>query len=135
MTELRVRLDKWLWAARLFKTRGLANEAASLGRIEINGQAAKSSREVRVGDLLQVRLAGDVRMLCVKGLSPQRGPAEMARLLYEETPESVLRREQEAARRRSAPEPASALTDGRPTKRNRRQLAEWDRWSAHLDDA
>lgn len=131
----RLRLDKWLWAARLYKTRALAAEEVSLGRVEINGQAAKPAREIKAGDRLMIRQGPVRRELVVHGLSLQRGPATLAQALYEETPESLAARAAAAARRRLGVEPADSLAQGRPTKRDRRQLAEWRRWSASSDDA
>ena len=130
----RLRLDKWLWAARLYKTRALAAEEVSLGRVELNGQAAKPAREVKVDDRLTIRQGPVQRELIVRGLSLQRGPAALAQALYEETPESLAAREAAATRRRLGVEPADSLTQGRPTKRDRRQLAEWRRWSASSND-
>lgn len=130
----RVRLDKWLWAARLFKTRGLAAEDADLGRVSVNGQAAKPSRELRPGDKVAWRQAGVTREVVVLGLSLVRGPAAAAQTLYAETAESVASREAAAAARRQGTEPALAQTQGRPTKRDRRTLAQWQRWSASSDD-
>lgn len=129
----RVRLDKWLWAARFYKTRGLAGEEIAKGRIEVNGQAAKASREVREGDHIAIRHAQQPRTVIVKGLSSIRGPAPVAQQLYEETPESIALRAKLAEQRRFGTEPAQALTQGRPTKRDRRQLADWDRWSASAE--
>lgn len=131
----RLRLDKWLWAARLYKTRALAAEEVSLGRVEINGQAAKPAREIKAGDRLMIRQGPVRRELVVHGLSLQRGPATLAQALYEETPESLAAGAAAAARRRLGVEPADSLAQGRPTKRDRRQLAEWRRWSASSDDA
>jgi ribosome-associated heat shock protein Hsp15 len=131
----RLRLDKWLWAARLFKTRALAAYAASLGRVEVNGQAAKPARELRPGDVLTLRDGPLRRELKVLGISAQRGPAPVAQLLYAETAESTAAREALAARRRQGVEPADTLAHGRPTKRDRRQLVDWNRWSASVDDA
>ncbi|NIM40780.1 MAG: RNA-binding S4 domain-containing protein [Hydrogenophaga sp.] len=131
----RVRLDKWLWAARFFKTRALSAEAIDKGRVNVNGQAAKASREPRVGDTIEFRQGKDLRAVIVRGLSSVRGPAPVAQQLYEETPESVARRLASAEQRRLAPEPALSQTQGRPTKRDRRTLKDWgDRWSASLDD-
>jgi ribosome-associated heat shock protein Hsp15 len=130
----RTRLDKWLWAARLFKTRSLAADAAGLGRILVNGQPAKAARELRTGDRLELRQGPLRRELVVLGLSAVRGPAPVAQALYAETPASVAARETAAAARRMGVEPASAIEQGRPTKRDRRQLADWQRWSASLDE-
>lgn len=131
----RVRLDKWLWAARFHKTRALAADEVGRGRVTVNGQAAKPAREVRLGDLVAVRQGPVLREVRVLGLSGVRGPAPVAQALYAETPESVARREAAAEQRRVAAEPASAIEQGRPTKRDRRRLADWNRWSASLDDA
>ena len=130
----RVRLDKWLWAARLYKTRSLAADEVAKGRITVNGQAAKSSRELRSGDRLEVRQGAITRTLVILGLSSIRGPAPVAQALYEETADSKTAREAAAAERRLGVEPADALQQGRPTKRDRRQLADWNRWSASADD-
>lgn len=132
--DLRVRLDKWLWAARLFKTRSLAAEEITRGRIQVNGQSAKPSREVRTGDRIEVRQPGSARTLDVRGLSAVRGPAPVAHLLYEETPDSIEARRAAAEQRRLGVEPALAQVQGRPTKRDRRQLGDWQRWSASVDD-
>jgi ribosome-associated heat shock protein Hsp15 len=128
-----VRLDKWLWAARFFKTRSLATEEISRGRVQVNGQDAKPSRDVRAGDRIELRQGPDLRSIVVKGLSAVRGPAPVAQALYEETPDSVARREEAARRRREAPEPSLSIDQGRPTKRDRRHLAEWNRWTATKD--
>ena len=131
----RVRLDKWLWAARFFKTRALSAEAIDKGRVRINGQVAKASREPRVGDVMELQREQELRTLVVRALSAVRGPASVAALLYEETAESIARRQAAAEQRRMAPEPALTQTMGRPTKRDRRDLKAWgDRWSASLDD-
>ncbi|MFN8900162.1 MAG: RNA-binding S4 domain-containing protein, partial [Pseudomonadota bacterium] len=107
-----VRLDKWLWAARLFKTRSLAAEAADRGRVLVNGQVARPSRAVRPGDILTLRLEGPPRVLQVRGLSRLRGPAAQAQALYEETPDSLAARARAAEARRLAPEPAAAIAQG-----------------------
>lgn len=131
----RVRLDKWLWAARFFKTRALSAEAIDRGRVSVNGQTAKASREPRPGDVLELRIGHEQRTVVVRGLSAVRGPAPVAALLFEETAESIERRRTAAEQRRLAPEPALTQTTGRPTKRDRRTLGQWDeRWSASLDD-
>jgi ribosome-associated heat shock protein Hsp15 len=131
----RVRLDKWLWAARFFKTRALASESIAHGRVDVNGQPAKASREVHVGDLIAIRQPGAaMREVHVRDLSAQRGPAPVAQLLYEETPQSLARREEVAQARRQGTEPAHSLEHGRPTKRDRRQMSDWQRWSASVDD-
>ena len=128
-----VRLDKWLWAARFFRTRSLAIEDIARGRVVVNGQVAKASREVRPGDTLVFRQGVVARTVIVRGVSGVRGPAPVAQALYEETPESIAAREAAARDRRLTPEPAATIEHGRPTKRDRRQLADWDRWSASID--
>jgi len=132
------RIDKWLWAARFFKTRSLASEEIGKGRVQVNGVDAKPSRDIRPGDTVQLRQGPVQRTVVVKGLSGVRGPAPVAQQLYEETAESLRAREQAAEQRRLAPEPALSLPQGRPTKRERRDLQqarEWnDRWSASVDD-
>lgn len=134
----RLRIDKWLWAARFFKTRSLATDEIDKGRIEINGQEVKPAREVKVGDTVAIRREGVTRTVVVKGVSGVRGPAPVAQQLYEETPESLQERQKAADQRRYAPEPAHSIEHGRPTKRGRRELDEakgWgDRWSASVDD-
>lgn len=129
-----MRLDKWLWAARFYKTRALAVDEINLGRVRIAGQPVKPARDVKVGDVLSIRTGLAVREVEVRGLSPQRGPAPQAQALYAETPASILAREAAAEARRLAPEPAATITQGRPTKQDRRRLADWDRWSASADD-
>lgn len=128
-----LRLDKWLWAARFYKTRALAVEEIGKGRVTVNKQAAKASRELRLGDLIHLRQGAIEREVWVRGLSHIRGPAPQAQALYEETPESLAARERAAEARRLAPEPAASIAQGRPTKQDRRRLADWDRWSAQLD--
>ena len=130
----RMRLDKWLWAARFYKTRGLAAEEVGKGRVSVNGQSAKASRELKPGDLLELRQGEVLRTVEVKALSHLRGPAPVAQALYAETQESIARREKAAEQRRVAAEPAQAIEQGRPTKRDRRKLADWNRWSASVDD-
>ena len=127
------RLDKWLWAARFYKTRGLSTEEIERGRVSLNGQPAKPSREVRVGDRIELRQGWMSRTVVVKDTSAQRGPAPVAQALYEETAESVAERERQLAERRLAAEPADAYAQGRPTKRDRRRLADWNRWSVSID--
>jgi len=114
-------MDKWLWAARFFKTRSLAARACEMGRIESNGQPAKPAREVRVGDLLQVKNdSGDFRVE-VLTLSEMRGPAAVAQTLYRETEASRELRLKLAAERKAMPH-FEALRDGKPTKRDRRKI-------------
>lgn len=129
-----VRLDKWLWAARFYKTRSLAAEEIGKGRVSVNGQPAKPARELRMGDRIELRQGPLRRTVVVQALSHVRGPAPVAQALYVETPESLAERERAAEQRRAGVEPAQALLHGRPTKRDRRSLAEWQRWSASADD-
>jgi ribosome-associated heat shock protein Hsp15 len=134
----KLRIDKWLWAARFYKTRTLASEEVARGRVTVNGQEVKPAREVKPGDTVALRQGTVVRKVMVKGLSGVRGPAPVAQQLYEETPESLRAREAAAEQRRLAPEPALSIEQGRPTKRGRRELDDaqrgWgDRWSASVD--
>ncbi len=133
-----MRIDKWLWCARFYKTRSLAAEEIGKGRVGINGQVVKAAREVRPGDTVTLRQGGVQRTVAVRALSAQRGPAPVAQQLYEETPESLAARAQAQEQRRLAPEPAAALHEGRPTKRDRRDIdrvRDWgSRWSASIDD-
>ena len=131
----KVRIDKWLWAARFYKTRSLATEEVHKGHVQVNGADVKASREVKVGDSIMLLQARVPRKVVVTGLSGQRGSATAAQLLYQETPESIALREAEAERRRLSPEPALAIAGGRPTKRDRRDLQKgWgDRWTASVD--
>lgn len=135
MDDLHVRLDKWLWAARFYKTRALAAEEVARGRVSVNGQAAKPARELRPGDRLVLRQGAIERVVEVLAQSSVRGPAPVAQTLYRETAESLAARERAAQARRLGVEPATAIEQGRPTKRDRRQLADWQRWSASIDDA
>jgi len=135
-----MRIDKWLWAARFYKTRSLASEEIDKGRVAVNGQQAKPAREVKAGDTVALRREGLTRTVMVKGVSDVRGPAPVAQQLYEETPESLQERQRATEQRRYGSEPALAIEHGRPTKRGRRELDEaqrqgWgDRWSASIDD-
>ncbi|MEO5670189.1 MAG: S4 domain-containing protein [Ramlibacter sp.] len=134
----KLRVDKWLWAARFYKTRTLASEEVTKGRVEVNGHEVKPARELKIGDTVAMRQPGASRTVVVKGLSGTRGSAPVAQQLYEETPESIKAREQAAEQRRIAPEPAHSIEQGRPTKRGRRELDDarrgWgDRWSASVD--
>lgn len=129
------RIDKWLWASRFYKTRSLAVDEIGKGRVEVNGQVVKPAREIRTGDLVCLRQGPVTTTVQVLGLSLQRGPAPVARQLYSETPESLAVREAAAVQRRLAREPALSIAEGRPTKRDRRQLEHhWNaRWSAGID--
>lgn len=116
-----VRIDKWLWAARFFKTRSMAGRACELGRIDSNGQTAKPAREVHVGDMLRVKTEGGIFRVEVLGLSEMRGPAPVAQALYRETEESREARRKEAEARRTAPQ-FDFTHEGKPSKRDRRHL-------------
>ena len=130
-----LRIDKWLWAARFYKTRSLACDEVTKHRVQINGQDVKPAREVKVGDTLTVRQGNITKTIVVKGISAARGPAPVAQQLYEETPESIALRAKLAEQNRMAAEPAHSIEHGRPTKRDRRQIEHaWDaRWSASTD--
>lgn len=130
-----VRLDKWLWAARFFKTRSLAGDAIDKGRISVNGSVAKASRDLRVGDMIGCKQdhGAPARTFEVKRLASTRGSAPVAQTLYAELADSIQAREAHAEAMRRSPEPAMSIADGRPTKRDRRDLARWDRWSASAD--
>ena len=119
-----VRIDKWLWAARFFKTRSLAARACELGRIQSNGQTAKPAREVRVGDMLQVTNDGGDFQVEVLGLSEARGPASVAQTLYRETEASRELRLKVAAERRAMKQ-FEQLPAGRPDKRDRRRIIQF----------
>lgn len=133
-----MRLDKWLWCARFYKTRSLATDEIGKGRVTVNDQPAKAARDLRCGDTVALRQGVMARTVVVRGLSGTRGPAPIAQLLYEETADSIAAREKAAEQRRLAPEPASTLQEGRPTKRDRRNIdraKNWgDRWSASIDE-
>lgn len=116
-----VRIDKWLWAARFFKTRALAQQAVEGGRVKLNGERCKCSRELRPGDRLEIRIDELAWTVTVRGLSSQRGPAPVARLLYEEDAESLAARQRRIEERKVAQDPGSHIR-GRPTKRDRRLL-------------
>lgn len=129
------RIDKWLWAARFFKTRSIASDEIGKNRVQVNGQDAKASREVKPGDTVRLRQGAVERTVVVQGLSGVRGPAPVAQLLYAETPQSTEARQKAAEMHRLAREPALSIEQGRPTKRDRRQIEKaWDdRWSAGID--
>ena len=115
-----MRVDKWLWVARLLKTRALAAEAVKAARVKVNGVTAKPSKEVGPGDRLELRTGPVRREVIVRGVAPRRGPATEAALLYEETPESIAARERHADERRLARQDGGE--GGRPTKKDRRLL-------------
>lgn len=116
-----VRVDKWLWAARFFKTRALASEAVAGGKVEVAGERVKAAKALRVGDVVRVRLGPYEHEVVVRGLSDRRGPAAVAQRLYEETPASRGQRERLAWQLRHAA-PVIIPGDGRPTKKDRRDL-------------
>ncbi len=116
-----MRIDKWLWAARFFKTRSLAQQAIAAGRVKLSDTRVKSSHELKLSDALAIRVGDYEWQIAVKELSDKRGPAEQARKLYEETDASRAERERRKDLRRWGAEPASALK-GRPTKRDRRRI-------------
>jgi ribosome-associated heat shock protein Hsp15 len=117
----KLRVDKWLWAARFFKTRGLAAQALEGGKVKLNGQRVKPAKEVHTGDTLAIQLGDYEWIVTVRALSARRGPAEEARKLYEESAESHARRQAQICARSIQKEPAAQL-HGRPTKRDRRRL-------------
>ena len=137
----RLRIDKWLWAARFYKTRSLATEEIDKGRVQVNGLVAKPAREVKVGDSVQLRMQQRVgiaiRTVTVLAVSDKRGSAPVAALLFAETAESQALRAAAVEAHRLSPEPALSLLHGRPTKRDRKsseQARDWDnRWSASVD--
>lgn len=116
-----MRLDKWLWAARFFKTRGLAQRHIELGRVQVNGAKVKNSKTIAVGDVVDLTLNSLPYKLRVLGLNSQRRPAPEARLLYQEDADTVAKREAQKALDQAS-RISAAYPDGRPTKRDRRQL-------------
>lgn len=134
-----MRLDKWLWAARFYKTRSLATDEIGKGRVQVNSQDAKPARDIKAGDTVRMRQGPVTRTVVIRGLSQQRGAAPVAQQLYEETPDSLRLREAAAEQRRLNNEPAASIEHGRPTKRDRRSMDKaqdrnWgDRWSASVD--
>jgi len=134
-----MRLDKWLWVARFYKTRSLASDEIGKGRVQVNSHDVKPARDVKAGDTVVMRQGPVTRTVLVRGLSQQRGAAPVAQQLYEETSDSVRQRELAAEQRRLNSEPAGSLEHGRPTKRDRRSMDKaqdkaWgDRWSASSD--
>jgi ribosome-associated heat shock protein Hsp15 len=123
-----LRLDKWLWAARFFKTRALAVEAIGAGHISVNGERAKAAKALKPGDAIEIRKPPFVHAIVVKGLSERRGPAAEAQALYEESVESRSRRMQMAAELRGAS--GGPRFRGRPTKKDRRDYERWFRGNA-----
>jgi ribosome-associated heat shock protein Hsp15 len=122
----RVRIDKWLWAARFYKTRSLASEAVDGGKVHVNGDRVKAARPLKAGDRLRIRRGTDEHEVVVIGLSEQRGPATAAQTLYEETPESVARR-QVVAEQQRALAAAVQRPAGRPDKKQRRTITRMNR--------
>ncbi|PKO85361.1 MAG: RNA-binding protein [Betaproteobacteria bacterium HGW-Betaproteobacteria-12] len=116
-----MRIDKWLWVARFFKTRSLASDAVSGGKVKLNGTPTKPAREIKIGDRLEIATSEVRWEVVVQALAEQRRPAPEARLLYEETATSIAAREAEQLRRKVQHEPAADI-HGRPTKRDRRAL-------------
>jgi len=131
----KLRIDKWLWAARFYKTRALAVEEIDKGRVKVNGIEAKPAREVKAGDTVALRQGPVNRTVLVRGISNQRGAAPIAQQLYEETEESLRLKAEAVEQRRLSGDPAGAQEHGRPTKRDRRTLDKaWNnRWSASAD--
>jgi len=117
-----MRLDKWLWAARFFKTRSIASAEIDGGHVDLNGERAKPSKNIKEGDEVRIRVHHDTHIVHVRALSERRGPASEARLLYEETEASRVERLRLAELRRLAPTPAYE-EGGRPTKRDRRDMS------------
>lgn len=116
-----MRIDKWLWAARFYKTRSLALQAIGNGRVTVDGQRVKPARDIRPGERIAIRIGEDDWLVTVRALSAQRGPAPVAQALYEEDADSRARRQQRAQARKLAAQPAAAIK-GRPTKRDRRLI-------------
>ncbi len=131
----KLRIDKWLWAARFYKTRSLAVEELDKNRVRVNGVDAKPAREIKVGDTISLRQGPVTRTVVVRRISNQRGAAPIAQQLYEESEESLRLRAEVAQQRKLTADPASQLDHGRPTKRDRRDLDKaWNnRWSASSD--
>ena len=118
----RVRIDKWLWAARFYKTRSLAAEAVGGGKVEVNGERVKQAKLVQAGDAIRLRLGSFEHVVTVRAVSERRGPATVAATLYEETPASLAARAKLAEQLRMAPAAFVYEEKGRPTKRDRREL-------------
>jgi len=123
MVDDSVRIDKWLWAARFFKTRSLATDAVAGGKVEVNGERAKPAKAVKPGDEVRVRLAPYEHILIVRALGERRGSASVAHTLYEETPASVAERHRLSEQLRMAPGGFVYEERGRPTKKDRRELS------------
>lgn len=117
-----MRLDKWLWAARFFKTRSIASSEVDAGHVDVNGERVKPAKPIHVGDEVRIRANQSTYIIHIRGLSGRRGPASEARTLYEETEDSLRERERLAEQRRLAPTPTYE-EGGRPTKRDRRDMS------------
>ncbi|TFL14352.1 RNA-binding S4 domain-containing protein [Pusillimonas caeni] len=117
-----MRLDKWLWAARFFKTRSLASQEITKGRVQVDQQLVKPARDIKPGDTVWIKRGDTTITVVIQALSAIRGPAPVAQQLYAETPESIAKREKAAEMCRLAPEPARQIEQGRPTKRDRRLI-------------
>ncbi len=117
----RIRVDRWLWAARFFKTRALAHDAVAGGHVRVNGERVKPARDVRADDVLEVRVGEVVRTVVVLGVAERRGPAKLAATLYQETAESLAARARQAQERRLEPAFGGYRAGGRPTKLDRRR--------------
>ena len=125
--QIRVRLDKWLWAARFYKTRSLASYAVETGKVEVNGERAKRAKQLQVGDSLRIRLGPYHHIVTVRALSERRGPASVAATLYEESADGRRAREAMQLQVRAA-QSAPGYERGRPTKKDRRDIEKLRRW-------
>lgn len=124
----RLRIDKWLWASRFYKTRSLAADEIDKGRVSVNGVGVKPSKELKVGDAVEIQMGPVSRHVIVTSLTDKRGSAPLAALMFSETEASLAKRLAAAEQRRLAPEPALSLAQGRPTKRDRRTLEKAQDW-------
>ena len=124
----RLRIDKWLWASRFYKTRSLAADEIDKGRVSVNGVPVKPSKELKVGDAVDLQIGPVSRRVIVTSLTDKRGSATLAALMFSETEASLAKRLAAAEQRRLAPEPALSLIQGRPTKRDRRTLEKAQDW-------
>ena len=124
----RLRIDKWLWASRFYKTRSLAADEIDKGRVSVNGVPVKPSKELKVGDAVDLQIGPVSRRVIVTSLNDKRGSATLAALMFSETEASLAKRLAAAEQRRLAPEPALSLIQGRPTKRDRRTLEKAQDW-------
>lgn len=126
----RLRIDKWLWASRFYKTRSLAADEIDKGRVSVNGAGVKPSKELKNGDSVELRMGPVSRTVIVTSLTDKRGSATLAALMFSETQASLAKRLAAAEQRRLAPEPSLSLAQGRPTKRDRRTLEKAQDWQA-----